>query len=48
MTLPLSVLDLVPVAAGSSAAEAARRTVDLARLAEKLGFVRYWLSLIHI
>jgi luciferase family oxidoreductase group 1 len=47
MTLPLSVLDLVPVAAGSSAAEAARRTVDLARLAEQLGFVRYWFAEHH-
>jgi luciferase family oxidoreductase group 1 len=47
MSLPLSVLDLVPVAAGSSAAEAARRTVDLARLAEHLGFVRYWFAEHH-
>lgn len=45
--LPLSVLDLAPVPEGSSAAEALRRTVDLARLAERLGYVRYWFAEHH-
>ena len=47
MSLPLSVLDLVPVTAGHSAAHALRRTTELARLAEQLGFVRYWFAEHH-
>lgn len=47
MTIPLSVLDLAPVPEGTSAAEAARRTVDLARLADRLGYVRYWFAEHH-
>lgn len=47
MSLPLWVLDLAPVAAGSTAAEALGRTVELARAAERLGFTRYWLAEHH-
>ena len=47
MTLPLSVLDLAPVASGSTASEALRNTVDLARLAEGLGFARCWYAEHH-
>jgi len=47
MTIPLSVLDLVPVASGGSASESVRRSVDLARLAERLGFVRHWFAEHH-
>ena len=47
MTLPLSVLDLAPIPSGGSAAESVRRTVDLARLAERLGYVRYWFAEHH-
>lgn len=47
MRIPLSVLDLAPVAAGTLASEAVRRTVDLARLAEQLGFERYWFAEHH-
>ncbi len=47
MSLPLSVLDLAPVSSGTPAAESVRRTVDLARLAERLGFVRYWFAEHH-
>ena len=47
MTLPLSVLDLVPVGAGSGAAAALRRTLDLAGLADRLGYVRYWFAEHH-
>ncbi len=46
-TLPLSVLDVSPVAAGSSAGEALRRTIDLAQHVEALGFARYWLAEHH-
>ena len=44
---PLSVLDLSPVSAGSSAAQALRNTLDLARLADRLGYVRYWVAEHH-
>ena len=45
--VPLSVLDLVPIAAGSTAGEAIRRSVELARVAESLGYVRYWFAEHH-
>ncbi|MEO7198948.1 MAG: LLM class flavin-dependent oxidoreductase [Dokdonella sp.] len=45
--LPFSILDLAPVTEGSNAAEAFRHTLDLARLAEELGFHRYWLAEHH-
>jgi luciferase family oxidoreductase group 1 len=45
--VPLSVLDLVPVASGSTAGESIRRSVELARLAEQLGYVRYWFAEHH-
>ena len=44
---PLSVLDLSPVSAGSTAAQALRNTLDLARLADRLGYVRYWVAEHH-
>jgi luciferase family oxidoreductase group 1 len=45
--IPLSVLDLSPVSAGSSAAQALRNTLDLARLADQLWFTRYWVAEHH-
>ena len=45
--IPLSILDLSPVSAGSSAAQALRNTLDLARLADTLGFTRYWVAEHH-
>jgi len=45
--IPLSVLDLSPVAAGSTGAQALRNSLDLARLADRLGFVRYWVAEHH-
>lgn len=45
--LPLSVLDLSPVSAGASEAAALRNSLDLARLADRLGFIRYWLAEHH-
>ncbi|WP_439691376.1 LLM class flavin-dependent oxidoreductase [Curtobacterium sp. SP.BCo] len=47
-TTPLSVLDLVPVPAGSSAAAALHHTLDLARRAERAGYARYWLAEHHL
>ncbi len=43
----LSVLDLAFVPTGSSAADALRNTLDLARHAERWGYTRYWLAEHH-
>ena len=43
----LSVLDLAPVPEGTRPSFAARRTVDLARLAERCGYERYWFAEHH-
>jgi luciferase family oxidoreductase group 1 len=45
--IPLSVLDLSPVSAGSSGATALRNSIDLAKFAEQLGFNRYWMAEHH-
>ncbi|MEO5873502.1 MAG: LLM class flavin-dependent oxidoreductase, partial [Streptosporangiaceae bacterium] len=45
--VPLSVLDLAPVVSGSTSAQALRDTVELARVAERLGYRRYWLAEHH-
>jgi len=43
----LSVLDQSPISEGSTGAQALERTVDLARLADRLGFHRYWVAEHH-
>ncbi len=43
----LSVLDQSPVSAGSTPADALRRTIELARLADRLGYERYWIAEHH-
>jgi luciferase family oxidoreductase group 1 len=43
----LSVLDQSPVAEGSSGAGALANTLDLARLADELGYHRYWVAEHH-
>ena len=43
----LSVLDLAPINEGSDAAQSFRNSVDVAQLAEKLGYQRYWLAEHH-
>ncbi|MEV7287083.1 LLM class flavin-dependent oxidoreductase [Streptomyces sp. NPDC093252] len=45
--IPLSVLDLAPVRAGHSPAEALENTVALARAAESYGYRRFWISEHH-
>jgi luciferase family oxidoreductase group 1 len=45
--IPLSVLDLAPIVEGGDAAEAFRRSVDLARHAERWGYRRFWLAEHH-
>lgn len=47
MNVPLSVLDLSPISAGSDAATALRNTVDLARHAERWGYRRFWVAEHH-
>ncbi len=45
--LRLSVLDQTPVAAGSTSAQALRDSIDLAQLADRLGYHRYWVAEHH-
>ena len=45
--LPLSVLDLSPVTTATGGAAALRNSLDLARLADGLGYTRYWLAEHH-
>ena len=47
MNVPLSVLDLAPISAGSDAATALRNTVELAQHAESWGYLRYWIAEHH-
>ena len=48
MTRPrLSVLDQSPIAEGGTGAQALKNTIDLAQLAEELGYRRYWLAEHH-
>ncbi|TWF79831.1 luciferase family oxidoreductase group 1 [Pseudonocardia hierapolitana] len=46
--IPLSILDLSPVPAGGTAADALRNSVDLARVAERAGYRRYWVAEHHL
>jgi luciferase family oxidoreductase group 1 len=43
----LSVLDQSPIVSGHTPAQAIRATIELARLADELGFHRYWLAEHH-
>jgi len=45
--VPLSVLDLAPISAGSDAPTALRNTIDLAQHAEQWGFRRFWIAEHH-
>jgi luciferase family oxidoreductase group 1 len=45
--IPFSVLDLCPICAGATAADAFRNSADLARHAERWGYKRYWLAEHH-
>jgi len=47
MKLKLSVLDQTPIRRGSNAVEALQESVELVRLAEALGYTRYWISEHH-
>jgi luciferase family oxidoreductase group 1 len=45
--LKLGVLDQSPVAAGSTPGQAIQNSIELARLVDRLGFTRYWMSEHH-
>jgi len=45
--VPLSVLDVAPVAAGASSGDALRATTDLARAVERMGYHRFWVAEHH-
>ncbi|MCF3936749.1 LLM class flavin-dependent oxidoreductase [Acuticoccus sp. M5D2P5] len=45
--IPYSLLDLSPIAEGSSPADALRNSLDLAQHAERWGYNRYWLAEHH-
>src|SRR5438105_5816268 len=46
-SMRLSVLDQSPISEGSTGAEALHNTLDLARLADELGYHRYWVAEHH-
>ena len=45
--VPISLLDLVPIIEGGSAAQAFRNSIELAQAAEGLGYRRYWVAEHH-
>ena len=45
--IPFSILDLAPVAAGSTPGDALRKSLQLAQRAEQLGYRRYWVAEHH-
>src|SRR4051794_11723025 len=45
--VPLSILDLAPIAQGGDAGRALRNSLDLARLGERLGYRRFWMAEHH-
>ena len=45
--MKLSVIDQSPVSAGFTPADALRNTIELARLADRLGYERYWIAEHH-
>ena len=47
MSIPFSLLDLCPIAEGSTAADALHNSLELAQRAEALGYRRFWLAEHH-
>ena len=47
MSLPLSVLDLIPITTGSTSSQALRNSIDLAKTVDRLGYTRYWFAEHH-
>jgi alkanesulfonate monooxygenase SsuD/methylene tetrahydromethanopterin reductase-like flavin-dependent oxidoreductase (luciferase family) len=48
MIIPLSILDLAPVPASGTPRDALRNSIDLARVAERAGYLRYWVAEHHL
>jgi alkanesulfonate monooxygenase SsuD/methylene tetrahydromethanopterin reductase-like flavin-dependent oxidoreductase (luciferase family) len=48
VTIPLSILDLSPVPRDGTAADALRNSIDLAKVAERAGYRRYWVAEHHL
>src|SRR5271168_2974589 len=47
MSLKLSILDQSPIPEGSTLGDALRNSIDLAKLADELGYERYWVAEHH-
>lgn len=47
MTIALSILDLAPVGSDFNSGQALRNSIELAQLADQLGYTRYWLAEHH-
>ena len=47
MALALSILDLAPISADSTSAQALHNSIALAQLADRLGYTRHWLAEHH-
>ena len=45
--VPVSVLDVAPIAVGARPGDALRNSLDLVRHAERLGYTRYWVAEHH-
>ena len=45
--LRLSVLDQSPIRKGGTAADAVAESLELARLCDRLGYLRYWVAEHH-
>ena len=47
MTFPVSILDQSPIIGKTTPAQAIAHTIELARLADRLGYHRYWCAEHH-
>src|SRR4051812_50093949 len=47
MTYSLSILDQSPISQGATGGDALRNSIDLAKLADGLGYQRYWVAEHH-
>lgn len=47
MNFPLSVLDLVPIVSGGTSSQSLRNSIELAKVADRLGYTRYWFAEHH-
>ncbi|WP_411349994.1 LLM class flavin-dependent oxidoreductase [Paenibacillus sp. WLX2291] len=47
MTMPVGILDQTPIYEGETAEQSFARTIELAQLAERLGYRRFWVSEHH-